>query len=142
MLAELLSNNIFCDIKWKVGNEESLAWSTKRIAEAFLSVLTRCSCVLGFRKVNVDSTAIDLNILHFSMSFHSVGRIGEFNIAKSAGTSMYCWLVSRGTKLNDLPSGLPTLTVGHDLDASQLSKFLEFAREPLFIDVVGKMTNE
>ena len=51
-------------------------------------------------------------------------------------------MINEGTKLNDLPSGLPTLTVGHDFDASQLSKFLEFTREPLFIDVVGKMTYE
>lgn len=139
MLSELLSNGVFSRFEGKVGNENGVAGRAQVVTEGLGAVLTLRGRSFGLGEIDVDSAAVDLGFVHSLLGLDAIGAVDKLDIAISAVMSV---LIQTMIVLMELPFGTARVTISNDANGRQLSKALEFASEPFFIDVVRETTNE
>lgn len=117
---------ILGSVEGEVTDEEGVGGRAALVAElagaVLLTIGTAGIVLASVGKVNVQLTAIELAALLGGMSLDGVSIVDELNITEALGAAR--------------------VTVGDDADARDLAELLEFAGEPLLINVPGQVANE
>lgn len=124
MLSKLLSNSVLRSFKGKVGNENSVASRAQVVSEGLGAVLTLRRRGLGLGEIDINGTAVNLRFMHSLLSLDAIGAIDKFNVAISAGMSVFFQIMVADF---ELPFGTASVTISNDSNARQLPKALKFA---------------